>query len=316
MIYTCRRFVAFMLATLILSSACQRSITLAPSKLNSWTSQLHDRQPEDAFGAVYKFGGKKLIFIAAKHSTESDSLTFKVIKEAYATFDIDSVIVEGYPYSHGPNSEKVLRWAARKQARNEFQEGGESVPTVMGAQAENATIWGGEPDDADIRAGVLSQGFSEEDLLGSYTLRSVPQWVRERKISSAGDPQTRTLIDSELERNRMRLGFDAGLLADYGAWLRWYVDTNRKFFGEEFELQEVGPLANGPYETNKISAAISRARAEFLLGLIAKHLNAGESLMVVFGASHFMIHEPALNHMLGPPCYKGDELGAALAKCE
>jgi hypothetical protein len=42
-------------------------------------------------------------------------------------------------------------------------------------------------------------------------------------------------------------------------------------------------------------------------------LNAGETLLVVFGASHLMIHRPALDAMLGSPCYTGSELSSAAA---
>jgi len=36
-------------------------------------------------------------------------------------------------------------------------------------------------------------------------------------------------------------------------------------------------------------------------------LNAGETLLVVFGRSHLMIQRPALDAMLGRPCYVGSE---------
>lgn len=81
------------------ASADQGLIEPALSKLAPWTKVLRDAQPDDAFAAIYEVADKNLIFLAAKHSTQTDSLTFALIHDAYAAFDIDTVIVEG-PRTH------------------------------------------------------------------------------------------------------------------------------------------------------------------------------------------------------------------------
>lgn len=70
-------------------------------------------------------------------------------------------------------------------------------------------------------------------------------------------------------------------------------------------------MINDAYASRKISAAISRSRDGFLLAAIAERLNAGESVLAVFGASHLMIQRPVLDAMLGKPCYVGSELTLA-----
>jgi hypothetical protein len=102
---------------------------------------------------------------------------------------------------------------------------------------------------------------------------------------------------------------------DYASWAQWYEQTNHKSFGASFELEETGPLADGRHASNQISEAIAHVRDEFLVEIVAKHLNAHESVMVVFGESHLMLLRPALNSMLGAPCYQGDDLQAARAQC-
>jgi len=272
---------------------------------------LRDAQPDDAFAALYVRRSQRLLFVGAKHATRTDSLTFRLIEQAYASLPVDTVIVEGFPYADGANSGRRLQWAEAQRETNGFLEGGEAVPTIQGARVRGANVWGGEPDDAAIRDGVLGRGFSLQDLLGFYTLRSVPQWIRERKIDGPGDERVKSLIVAELERNRTRLAAPATVLPDYAAWAHWYAQTNQKDFGLLFELEEVGPLADGRYRSNNIAEAIARARDGFLLTIIAQHLNARESVMVVFGASHLMILRPALDSMLGPPCYTGSRLEAA-----
>ena len=299
------------------ASGCDEKVTPAPSQLARWTTELRDAQPEDSFFAVYARRDRKFVQVAAKHSTDTNSLTFKLIQEAYDAFVIETVIIEGIAYSLGPDPRRVMDYVAEheQRAENGFQPGGETVPAVIGARSEGATVWGGEPSDPDILAIATAQGLRRDDLLGFYTLRSVPQWIRERKIDGAGDPRARQLIESELEKNRSRLELGSEVLPGYAEWEVWYASTNGKPFGDDFKPEETGPLVDGPYATNKIAAAISVARDSFLLERVADHLNRGETVMVVYGASHLMIMRPALDVMLGQPCYVGTKFDAAKGKC-
>ncbi|MGH8251545.1 MAG: hypothetical protein ACREVI_12750 [Steroidobacteraceae bacterium] len=212
-----------------------------------------------------------LIFVGAKHETHTDSLMFRLIDEAYTSFNVDTVIVEGPSYSHGANDGDLMSWVERQHEVNGFLEGGEAVVAIRGARARGADVWGGEPDDAYARRRLLSQGFSLQDPLGFYTLRSVPQWIRQQKITGPSDPRVEAYIESELDHNRERLDVPATVLPDHEAWTQWYADTNDKVFGATFELEETGPLADGRYGSNKIAEAISRARSEFLL--VARNLS-------------------------------------------
>jgi hypothetical protein len=296
-------------------AACQTPLEPAHEKITPWTTQLRAAQPEDAFAAVYSWRGQRLIFVGARHATRTDSLTFRLIEQAYAGFDIDTVIVEGPLYSHGANAERLFSWIERQREVDGFVEGGEIVPTVRGARDHGAIVWGGEPDEAEVRERVLAGGYTLQDLVGFYTLRTVPQWVREQKITGADDSRTKLLIEAELERSRSRLQAPRDVLSNYASWAQWYERTNGKPFDASFALEETGPLADGRHATNSISAAIARVRDEFLLEIIARHLNADENLLVVFGASHLMLLRSALSSMLGPPCYEGDDLGQAGNDC-
>jgi hypothetical protein len=294
-------------------AGCYLPIRPDSRALATWSTELRAKQPDAAFGAVYARGRSRLVFIGATHTEEIDSLTFRMINDAYASFDIRTVLVEGVPRSRGPNNERLMQWVASRSQREGRLEGGELAAAVRGALAEGAVVLGGEPDDAQIRDALTAQGISPDDVLGFYTLRTVPQWLRERQIATPDDIHIPPLIDAELARNRERLGLAATILPGYAAWAEWYARTNGKVFGAKFEPEETGPLADGRYGSNRIAAAISRSRDTFLLEAIAEHLNAGETLLVVFGASHLMIQRPALDAMLGSPCYAGSELSSAAA---
>lgn len=288
-----------------------------PEKLAPFTAELLAQQPDDAFVSVYSVGEKRLIWMGAKHSTQTNSLTFQLILDAYDRFAIDTVIVEGLLTSEGSNSEVLIDYARAEAAKENdgFQPGGETVPSVLGALEAGATLFGGEPEDSDILRRALQQGLSEDDLLGFYTMRSIPQWIRERQISDASDPQIEPLLTEELERNRTRLGLSDSVLPDVDTWREWYEATNGKPLAADFVTEEAGPRADGRFGTNLTGAAISKARAAHLHEFTVSQLNADKTVMVVFGASHLMIHRPALDSALGEPCYSGSDFDEAMPAC-
>jgi hypothetical protein len=90
--------------------ACHSFVAPEPDKLEPWTTQLRDAQPDDAFAALYVRRSQRLLFVGAKHATRTDSLTFRLIEQAYALLPPDTVILEGFPYSDGSNSERLVKW--------------------------------------------------------------------------------------------------------------------------------------------------------------------------------------------------------------
>ncbi|MGH6951228.1 MAG: hypothetical protein ACREH4_10165 [Vitreimonas sp.] len=312
-----QRTFAWMIAAAALAlaaAACQSAVRPDASAIAPWTSELSSAQPREPFAAVYNRQGRVLLFIGAHHENRVESSTFRLIADTYAHFPIDTLITEGSPYSDGASPARLLHWAARQRELDGFVEGGETVPAVRGAVASGATLFGGEPDDADIQDRLLSMGFGAEDVLGFYVLRMIPQWTRERRIEGSSDSRLEPLVADALRRDREGLGLDASVLPDTDAWLHWYAATNGKRI-EDFEPREAGPLADGPYGSNRINAAIGRARDAFLLETMANHFNAGENILIVYGKSHLMQLRPALDRMLGPPCYVGSEIADAVARC-
>ncbi|QAY78293.1 hypothetical protein [Sphingosinicella sp. BN140058] len=302
-------------AAALLLACCPAPFRTAPERLAQWTTSLRDEQPDDAFAAVYKTGKRHLVFIGARHANRTDSLTFELIRNAYSAFRVDATIVEGSPTSRGPNFARLIEYASSAKVTDGFQEGGETIPAVMGAVQEGATLWGGEPDDADIKTRMLGEGFPSADLLGFYVLRSIPEWIREKKLTEAGDPRLASLVEKELARNRQRLALGPDVLPSFTDWADWYKATNGKPIGPSFAMEETGPLSDGAFPSNRIAAAISRARAAYLHEFIISHLNAGETVLVVFGSSHLMIHRTALDAVLGSPCYVGSDIAAAAKNC-
>ena len=303
-------------AFLMLLASASLPLQPAPETLAPWTVALRDRQPEDAVAAVYQLEGKHLLFVGAQHANRVDSPTFKLIDAAFANFRFDVVIAEGFPTARGPNPPSILKYVAENGPTTDgFVEAGELVPTVAGAQQQRAVLWGGEAHDLAVKARLFAKGVWGEDLLGFYVLRTIPQWIRERTIDHAGDSRLAALVDAALASHRAALQLAAGTLPDFAAWSAWYARLNGKPIGADFVTEEAGPLADGRFASNRIAYAISRERAAYLHDLIVKHLNRKESVLVVFGGSHLMIHRPALDAVLGPPCYVGADMARAARDC-
>ena len=306
------RFLLF----LMLTSCATVPLRPAPEQLQPWTTTLRDQQSDTPFAVVYRIGTRRLVFVGAQHENMDDSPTFQMIRQAYAAFKFDVAIAEGFPTSLGPNPRRILDYAAKSSKRADgFVEGGETIPTISGAQQQGAVLWGGEADDADIKAQVVAAGFSAEDLLGFYVLRNIPQWIGERNIADADDARLQPLVADALTKNREHLEIPATVLAGYSPWADWYKAINGKAISASFVTEEVGPLSNGPFGTNKVAYAVSRARDAHLHRLIIEKLNAKKSVLVVFGGSHLIIHRPALDAVLGKPCYEGVELSLADDAC-
>lgn len=78
----------------LLLAGCQSSL-VPVSELAQWTEELRALQPKVSFVAIYDSGYQNLVFIGAKHSNHTDSLAFKLIRETFKSFPVDTLIVEG-----------------------------------------------------------------------------------------------------------------------------------------------------------------------------------------------------------------------------
>lgn len=301
-----------LLSVLLVGCFAQAALSPAIHRLAPWTERLSAQQPDDAFASVYRVGDRNLVFIGAIHENQVDSKTFRLIGQAFDHYRFGRVIVEGFPTSRGANPQRLLREAAVATSADGVQPGGETVPALRGAIRQGAQIWGGEPDDLDVKRYAIERGIAEADLLGFYVLRTVPQWLLERQISSATDPRLTALVDNELGRQRQQLAVGDSVLSNAVAWKGWYAKVQGRELDDRFSTEEVGPRVDGVYPTNRIGAIIAEARDAHLHRLMVGQLNEGVSVLVVYGGSHLMIHEPALGKAIGKPCYVGDDLAQSV----
>jgi hypothetical protein len=283
--------------------------------LAMWTQSLAASQADGPEILVFERGKRKLIFIGVQHESDPASSTHRLIASAFGVFTPPVVVVEGVPTSWGYSPDRLLQIADEKPDAQGLLPSGETFPAVIGAIKARSNLLGGEPDDKDVRRIATRFGVSDQDLLGFYVLRVVPQWVSQKKFVDLKSSSATDLINRQLDRSRKDLGLQADLLEGADGWRRWRLLRNQGANPNIVDMEEAGPLADGAWPTNQIAASISRARDAHLYEVIKQQLNKYGSVMVVYGGSHALIQYPALTTLLGRPCYRGTNVEAVSLSC-
>lgn len=303
---------AFLLASLMVS-ACTSSH--GSEKLAVWNQALAESQRAGPELLLFQRGDRKLAFIGVQHDSNPASKSHRLIESTFIAFQPRVVIVEGAPTSWGYNPRRLLEVGNQRPDIHGLLPDGETVPAVRGALASGSIIVGGEPSDANVRRIAATGGISDEDLLGFYVLRVVPQWLSQREFDDLSSTRATALIDKQLARSRAELELSSNLLPDAAAWRRWRLERNVGASPNRIDIQEAGPLADGPWKTSQVGAAISRARDTHLFELTRAELAKYRSVLVVFGGSHALIQLPALRTLMGQPCYRGDNVKSVPKSC-
>lgn len=301
------------LTALFLLSACMTS--RGAEELASWTKALANSQRDGPELLLFERGGRRLAFIGVQHDSDPASRTHRLIDSTFLIFKPRVVIVEGAPTSWDYNPRRLVKIGTQQPDAQGLLPEGETVPAVRGAVASGSLIIGGEPSDADVRRIAATSGVSDEDLLGFYVLRVVPQWMSQREFDDLSGSRATALIDKQLARSRAELKLSSNLLPDAAAWRRWRLDRNVGAASNRIDIEEAGPLADGPWRTSRVGAAISKARDTHLFELTRAELAKHRSVLVVFGGSHALIQLPALKRLMGAPCFRGENLERVRKSC-
>ena len=208
--------VACLIASLVVS-AC--TISRGSEGLADWTQALADSQREGPELLLFERGDRKLAFIGVQHDTDPASRKHRLIDSMFLIFKPRVVVLEGAPTSWGYNPTRLIEVGGQRPNAQGLLPEGETVPTVRGALASGSIIVGGEPSDADVRRSAAARGVSDEDLLGFYVLRVVPQWLSQREFDDLSSTRATALIDKQLARSRAELKLSPDL-PDAAAWRR------------------------------------------------------------------------------------------------
>lgn len=301
---------SIVLAVLVGCSGSQGSDALA-----SWTRSLAATQIDGPELTIFRHRSDLLIFVGVEHDADPSGPTHQLIGSAFALAAPEVVIVEGIPTDWGIDSPKLISLAEEALDAHGLQPNGETVPAVRGALRHGSRLLGGEPSDRQVRETVNRLGYNDRDLLGFYVLRVVPQWIIQDEIADLADPRAINLINEELARSSATLGLSQNILPNAASWYAWRRQRNPAAHSARLAIEEAGPLADGPWPSSRIGAAISRVRDVHLYNLTVQQLSEHQTVMVVYGGSHALIQRPALTKLLGQPCYQGVNIEQARESC-
>jgi hypothetical protein len=281
-------------------------MTADPALVLPYTFSLENEKHLDApYVAKFESNGKLLLYVASEHiSSEKfpDLLnhpTLRTISNLFSEFKPEIVIVEGINTGADLSPKSILS-QAEKCEQSRYQGCSESFFAINEARLHGAEYITGEPEEIQIKEQILSEGFSNEDLLGFYLVRQIPQLKRQAEFDRANFPAQ---ADKLLRRFERKIG--SNLNFRFKEFERWYIDhaaTKKNYF--DVTADDAAPDSS-PQATyvQKISAKVGLIRDRSIVKTIGLMAENYSRILVVYGGSHLLTQEPALVSLFGKPTY-------------
>lgn len=292
----------------VLLSACGQSACppFAPdsTKIMPWSAFTNDGEPfRYPYLVTYEACGRQLLYVAAEHTGDPDSLTHRLIDRAFEEYDIPFAILEGFALTDQPSPQDLVDYADEVAGT---PQDGENAVVIRKITAAGGHFVGAEPTQKTVLAHIKEQGLTVQDLLGFHIVRILPQWIRHQQIKDHTDGRVRPLYQAYAERFVASLDLtldDLGDLRSFDGFKSWYQQTNGVAYDTHFRPQDSAPSSTQNRRTNQISDMVGHVREAHIVGVIADAMNTYRRVLVVYGASHHTVQEPALTAMFGEPSY-------------
>lgn len=245
--------------------------------------------------AHYKKGSYELFDLAARHVNSMDSDTMRLVQHLFEKEKFNVLLIESIPHSSGESP----RWfveESKKDLTDTFVRGGESALAVTLADQKKIPFFVGEPDHQDIYRGLKGQNYTDQDIIGFYTVRQIPQWVREKENKK---DLFRRKIPPHLKHYCKVFGIED--CPSMEATLNWYKSKLGHELSADVSNEEVAPVSDGQLFTQKMSSQVGYIRDHFTLGIIEKLLHQYKKVAVIYGAGHFVTLRKSFEASMGQP---------------
>jgi hypothetical protein len=282
----------FILGSFLLSSCSSSTLHIDPSLIRPYAYADQSAEPFEApYVSVFSRADKTLVYLAAHHENLASGPTHKTVEAAIQKFKPNLVIIEGIqtsmglsPYRYPDHPEDCARPGISSCSEAEYA-------AVLSKKAA-IPFTGGEPDEKDILESVRARGYSPKDLIAFYTLRQVPQWVREGSWES-GHAQTK--IERFVSYYERILATRTGLtLSELHSW--YHERLGRELDLDRLTAEDLAPISgeNTTY-LNRLSVEVGAARNLHLARLIESSINRYQNVLIVYGAGHLVSGRSMLN---------------------
>lgn len=281
--------------------ACSTTPKLDSRKIRPWSNALTKESPnQKAVIAHYSKDGFELFYLAARHTNTLGEDTLNLVQTLFDKYRFDVLIIESIPHSSG----KSPIWfvdEAKKGRSATFVKGGESALAAVLADEKKILFYGGEPDHRDIYNQLKSKGYSDRDIISFYTIRQVPQWVREHENKQ-----------DLLQRKTPKFAghycklFSISSCPTYADIVTWYKDKLGHELLPDMSNEEIAPYSDGSLFTQEMSSDVGYVRDRFTLSVIEKMLQRHRRVAVVYGAGHFITLRKSFDASFGEPKFIED----------
>jgi hypothetical protein len=260
---------------------------------------------ENPYVAKYERDGRLLLYVASEHISIQkypnllEHPTLKTIESLFYAYKPEVVIVEGVNTGAELSPKSFIRHAD-ECATTTYRRCGESSFAVNMARKFGAEYIDGEPTNVQIKDEVFGLGYTAEDLLGFYLVRQIPQFQR------SGDFDRNAFsIKGEklLRRFQHQLGTDLKFgFPEFESWYEKHMTKPKNYLDitDDDSAPHGGPEAT---YIQKISNKIGIIRDQAIVKTIERMLGAYSRVLVVYGGSHLLTQEPAIEGMMGKASY-------------
>lgn len=233
--------------------------------------------------------GKKLVFMGTKHVNNPNNPLFTQIQDKFNELKPEIVFVEGKRFIN-TEKDKTREYYKDKTVEECIAEG-ESTFSLKLAIDAGIDFESPEPSYRKEIKYLVESGYSQVDIHKYYTYRIIYQFQREFPNSTV--TACKEYIAKYMQRFREASGWDSEVLAelDESILAEIGIGDNRRYSSQS----DPTPWDGVEYTaTKQISAASGQYRDEYIFERILSSLDTYNNVLVVYGASHAIIQEPAL----------------------
>jgi hypothetical protein len=248
----------------------------------------------------YQQGNKNLYYIGTHHGTHLENTTHEIIAQAISKHKPQLVVLEGIESARGLSPSLGFDKPGIKphEARQRYWQSEENVHTAELLRRLHIPFIGGEPTPKDIFAALRQQGYSNQDAMGLYVVRTIPQWRRRGQVKDRA--HLLTLVDNFLKSPLFsHVPPEERLTAE--GFTSWY-DAHKQSLGGKDYTQLIAADSNPNHSPSandfqRMSNAMDMARDANILRTIEGGLKQYDKVMVVYGNAHQHVQAPVLEQM-------------------
>lgn len=245
---------------------------------------------------------KKVIYFAAFHTNDFESIERKTIKKLLFEEKPDLCILEGFPTSEGLSPQWLVETAKNLYSK---KIGGENTYAAYFCDELNIPFIGGEVDDTLFFSGLVEKGHSKKDIVFYMLLQQIPYWDRDGQLN--GDNSKEQF--EAFMHNQIADWFKMTIDYTYEDFLDWYAQHYNKTYDSSDFTWQVGrdhswtDRRPSAYIHQKIGADCMNVRDNFIIKTILSSSEKYNKILVIFGAgltgSHYEWQKKALTSFLG-----------------